>query len=245
MHVQLANSHVTSRTAPSFPIKSEERRPQHDCNIQNVKSSFPARMPLIRPRNPNFTIHLTFYLLCTSLDISDPFIKCQNRMWKFIGKFAVFLVRCKKREKKRVFPQIREKDWIQKRNEKRKFHEKPRIRHAMPTSAEVRERMDQLAGRARVLGSHSMQQVQRFGSRSVSYVRQKINVFNEIVRGRKSDQTDPQNSSTSSDKNRDSSKDCFGFWEAHVERRLGTSLETVVWTCFLHLFTWLTRFESD
>lgn len=74
--------------------------------------------------------------------------------------------------------------------------------------------MDQLAGRASVLGSHSVQQVRRFGSRSVTYARQKIDLFNEVVRGRKTDRNDAQNSSTSSDKNsqnRDSSKECLDF----------------------------------
>lgn len=79
----------------------------------------------------------------------------------------------------------------------------------MPTTAEIRERAEQVTSRLGAFTNQSMQQVRTFASRGADYVQHKLIAFNDTCHGRKNE-ADANNWSTTSEINsrhRDSSKE--------------------------------------
>lgn len=93
----------------------------------------------------------------------------------------------------------------------------------MPTTAEIRERAEQVTSRLRAFTNQSMQQVRTFASRGADYVQHKLIAFNDTCHGRKNE-AGANNWSTTSERNSrqsDSSK------EIAEKRKFGRSFLAV------------------
>lgn len=164
-------------------------------------------MKIMRPSFQKWLIiwHVIYYI---SLELNGPFIKCQNEMWKFIGRFK------KKRANKK------EKSFQRsERRADRKGH------NTMPTAAEIRESVEQASTRLQAFASRSMQQVRTLASRGTDCVQLRFIAFSDSCRGRKSEH-DAQHWSTSerNSQARDSSKD-NGFGGKRLKSACATKRE--------------------